>query len=53
MMQAKDVVVSVDNFIAAIISSRHVDELELYQEVAKLCNSNINRLAGLDPDRNR
>ena len=43
-MKATDVLVSVENFI---------DEQELYEAVAKMAIARKNRLAGLDPDRNR
>jgi hypothetical protein len=53
MIQTKDVIPSVENFLDALINTRHLDEQELYRFVARMCNARANRLAGLDPDRNR
>ena len=52
-MKATDVLVSVENFIDAIATTRFIDEQELYEAVAKMATARTNRLAGLDPDRNR
>ena len=52
-MKATDVLVSVENFLDALVNTRHLDEQELYDAVAKMAIARTNRLAGLDPDRNR
>ena len=52
-MKATDVLVSVENFIDALVNTRFIDEQELYEAVAKMATARTNRLAGLDPDRNR
>ena len=52
-MKATDVLISVENFIDAVASTRFIDEQELYEAVAKMATARANRLAGLNPDRNR
>ena len=52
-MQSKDLMLSVDNFLCALSYSYHVDKQELYAAVADLATREVNRLAGMDPDRNR
>ena len=53
MMTIKELLPSVDNFIQAVISTRFIDEQDFYKAIANMCNAKANRLAGLDPQRNR
>ena len=53
MIKTTDLLESIENFLSALSYSYHVDEQELYQLTAAMCTSRANRLAGLDPDRNR
>ena len=39
-------------FIDALILQHHADELGVYQRVSMLCQRQVDRLKGLDPDRN-
>ena len=53
MMTIKELLPSMDNFIQAVVHTRAIDEQEFYRAIADMCNAQANRLAGLDPDRNR
>ena len=53
MIKTTDLLESIENFLGALSYTYHVDEQELYQLTAAMCTSRMNRLSGLDPDRNR
>ena len=53
MLKAKDVISSVENFVDALISTRHIDEQELWEYVRAFAEIKCNRLRALDPQRNR
>ena len=53
MIEIKDLMLSVENFINALSYTYHVDEQELFRAVADLCTRHANRLDALDPARNR
>ena len=53
MVQIKELVANVDNYLAALCYTYHVDERELLLAVARHSNAQANRLAGFDPDRNK
>ena len=53
MNTIKELLPAIDNFLISLVNTRHINEQELYEAVAKMCNARANRLAGLDPDRNR
>ena len=44
---------SIDNFITAVINTRHLDEQEMWDAVWAYAEAKVNRLRALDPDRNR
>ena len=52
MLKAKDLLPSIENFIDAVISSRHVNELELWEYVRAFAEMKVNRIRSLDPARN-
>ena len=53
MIQIKELVANVDNYLAALSYTYHVDQRELLLAVSKRTTAEANRLAGLDPDRNK
>ncbi len=53
MNTIKELLPQIDNFLISLINTRYINEKELYEAVAKMCTAHANRLAGLDPDRNR
>ena len=52
-MKTKDLLPSIENFIDAVIATRYVDELELWEYVRAFSEMKVNRLKALDPSRNR
>ena len=52
MIQTKDYLPSIENFVDALISSRYLDERELWEYLRAFCEMKCNRLAALDPQRN-
>ena len=52
-MKTKDLLPSIENFIDAVINTRYVDELELWEYVRAFSEMKVNRLKALDPSRNR
>ena len=52
-MKTEDLMLSVDNFLCALAYTYHVGKQDLYASVADLATREVNRLAGIDPDRNR
>ena len=53
MLKAKDMIESIENFVDALISSRHIDEKELWEYIRAFAEMKVNRLNAIDPDRNR
>ena len=53
MVKIQTLVDSVDNFIAALCYTYHADKRELMVAVASRATAEADRLAGLDPDRNK
>jgi hypothetical protein len=53
MIEAKELVENVDNYMKALCYSYHCDQQGLFAAVAEHTQRYANRLAGLDPDRNR
>lgn len=44
---------AIENFIDALSYSHRLDKQRLYQLAAEMCTKHSNRLAALDPDRNK
>ena len=53
MIEAKELIPSVEDYLDSLVYSRHVDEQELFALVLKMCVRRLNRLRALDPMRNR
>ena len=53
MIQAKELMPSVEDYLDSLVYSRHVEEQELLALVQKMCVRRLNRLQGLDPQRNK
>ena len=53
MLTAKDMIQSIENFVDALISSRHIDELDMWVCISNFAEMKANRLRSLDPLRNR
>ena len=49
----KECLFSVENFIDSLINTCYLDEQEMYDMVWHMAEQRVNRLRGLDPDRNR
>lgn len=53
MTKAQDLSCNVYDYVKALAYSHHVDERELFIAVARMATKESDRLAGLDPARNR
>ena len=53
MITIKELLPHIENYLVALINTRYVDEQELFEALADMCQRRANRLAGLDPDRNK
>ena len=53
MTNVHEMTINVDNFINAVCYTYHLDKQEMFAAVAKMAQRESNRLAALDPDRNR
>ena len=53
MLKAKDMIDSIENFVDALISSRHIDELDMWVCIHHFAELKANRLRALDRNRNR
>ena len=53
MIEIKDLMLSVENFINALSYTYHVDKQELYRATADMCTREANRLDSLGPARNK
>ena len=49
----KKYLVSIENFIDALVYSHHLDEQEMFDLVWRMAEQRVNRLRALDPQRNR
>jgi len=49
----KEMLSSIDNFVCALINTRHLDEQEMWDLVWHHAETKVNRLRALDPQRNR
>ena len=52
-MLENEYIPAIENFIDALAYSHRLDEQRLYKLAAQMCTRNSNRLAALDPDRNK
>ena len=52
-MTTKELLPYIQDYLESLVNTRHVDEQELFGAVATMCQMRANRLAALDPDRNR
>ena len=53
MITIKELLPHIENYLIALVNTRYVDEQELFAAVATMCQKRANRLAALDPARNR
>ena len=44
---------SIDNFVTAVINTRHLDEQEMWDLLWAHAERKVNRMRALDSDRNR
>ena len=49
----KELLPHIENYLIALVNTRYVDEQELFGAVATMCQLRSDRLAALDPQRNR
>ena len=49
----KEYLDSIDNFVSAVINTRHLDEQEMWDQLWAYAERKVNRMRALDPDRNR
>ena len=49
----KELLPHIENYLIALVNTRYVNERELFGAVATMCHRRANRLAALDPQRNR
>ena len=49
----KEMLPSIDNFVTALINTRYLDEQEMWDLLWNYSERKVNRLRGLDPNRNR
>ena len=52
-MKTEDLMLSLENFISALSYTYHVDHHDLLIATADMCQREANRLASIDPDRNK
>ena len=53
MITIEELLPHIENYLIALVNTRYVNEQELFDAVASMCHRRANRLAALDPDRNR
>ena len=53
MVSIKELLPHIENYLIALVNTRYVNEQELFGAVATMCQLHADRLAALDPDRNR
>ena len=49
----KEYLECIDNFVTALINTRYLDEQEMWDQLWDYAERKVNRMRGLDPDRNR
>ena len=49
----KEYLVSIENFIDALVYSHYLDEQKMFDLVCRMAKQRVNRLRSLDPQRNR
>ena len=49
----KDLLPQIENYLIALVNTRYVDQQELFASVGAMCIQRADRLASLDPQRNR
>ena len=49
----KEYLESVDNFVTALVNSRHLDEQEMWDLLWAHAERKVNRMRALDPARNQ
>ena len=49
----KELLPHIENYLIALVNTCYVDEQELFGAIATMCQLRANRLAALDPQRNR
>ena len=53
MITIKELLPHIENYLIALVNTRFVNEQELFEAVALMCQRRANRIAALDPARNR
>ena len=53
MLKPKDMIISIENFLDALINTRYLDEQEMWEYLRAFAEMKCNRHRALDPDRNR
>ena len=53
METTKELHPAFDNYLIALINTRYVNEQELFETVASMCQRRVNRMRALDPARNK
>ena len=49
----KELLPHIENHLITLVNTRYVNEQELFGAVASMCQLRADRLAALDPERNR
>lgn len=52
-MTTKELLPYIQDYLESLVNTRHVDEQEFFGALASMCQLRANRLAALDPARNR
>ena len=52
MITIKELLPHIENYLIALVNTRYVDEQELFDAVASMCQRHANCLAAFDPARN-
>ena len=53
MITVEELLPRIDDYLCALVNTRNVDQQELFAAVASMCQKRANRLAALDPNRNK
>ena len=53
MVTIEELLPYMEDYLIAIVNTRHVDEQEFFAAVGAMCQLHADRLAALDPERNR
>ena len=49
----KNYLSDIDNFVTAVVDTRHLDEQEMWDQLWAYAEAKVNRMRALDPQRNR